>query len=87
MDSDDPSVIQNTTQSHQIALKFKNGTQSLDRVIDKIVKHCQTNKLSTKSISISLVNLKTNERVGYQNEVGRYPASVVGSPAYMGQMG
>ena len=77
MDSDDLSVIQTTTQSHQIALKFKNGTQSLDRVIDKIVKHCKENKLSTESLSISLVNLKTNERIGYQNDVGRYPASVV----------
>jgi Beta-lactamase enzyme family len=77
MDSDDLPIIQNTTQSHQIALKFKNNTQSLNRVIDKIVKYCQTNKFSTESLSISLVNLKTNERIGYKNDVGRYPASVV----------
>jgi hypothetical protein len=77
MDSDDLPTIQNTTQSHQIALKFKSGTQILDRVVGKIVKHCKTNKLSTESLSISLVNIKTNERVGYQNELGRYPASVV----------
>jgi hypothetical protein len=77
MDSDDLSTIQNTTQSHQIALKFKNGTQSLDRVIDKIVKHCKINKFSTESLSISLINVKSNERVGYQNDIGRYPASVV----------
>ena len=77
MDSDDLSTIQNTTQSHQIALKFKNGTKSLDRVINKIVKHCKTNNFSTESLSISLIDIKTNERVGYQNELSRYPASVV----------
>ena len=77
MDSDDLPTTQNTIQSHQIALKFKSGTQSLDRVIGKIVKHCKTNKLSTESLSISLVNIKTNERTGYQNDLGRYPASVV----------
>jgi Beta-lactamase enzyme family len=77
MDSDDMATVQNTTQPHRIALKFKDNTQSLDRVIGKIVKHCQTNNLSTESLSISLVNLKTNERIGYKNDVGRYPASVV----------
>ena len=77
IDSDDTVTIQNTTQPHRIALKFKNNTQNLDRVIDKIVKHCKINKLSTESLSISLVNLKTNQRIGYKNDVGRYPASVV----------
>jgi hypothetical protein len=77
MDSDGMATVPNTSQTHQIALKFKNSTQDLERVIDKIVEHCQTNKFSTESLSISLVNVKTNERIGYQNDVSRYPASVV----------
>ncbi len=68
---------QPTKQTHKIALIFKNSNHSLDRAIDKITKHCKTNGLSTGSLSISLVNLKTGERSGYQNELERYPASVV----------
>jgi hypothetical protein len=77
MDSDGMATIQNTSQTHKIARKFKVSTQSLERVIDKIVEHCKTNKFSIESLSISLVNVKTNERIGYQNDIGRYPASVV----------
>jgi hypothetical protein len=77
MDADDSPIIQNTTQSHQIALRFKPSDRTLDRVIDRIVQHCKENKFSTESLSISLVDLKTNERVGYHNSTERYPASVV----------
>jgi hypothetical protein len=77
MDSEGMATVPNTSQTHQIALKFKNSVQGLERVIDKIVEHCKTNKFSTESLSISLVNVKTNERIGYQNDVSRYPASVV----------
>jgi hypothetical protein len=77
MSSDGQPAIQNTKQTHKIALTFRNNTQNLDRAIDKIIKHCLKNHLSTNSLSISLVNLKTNERSGYQNELRRYPASVV----------
>ena len=77
MDSDGQSAIQNTKQTHKIALIFRTNTQNLDRAIDKVVKHCQKNHLSTDSLSISLVNLKTGERIGYQNDLKRYPASVV----------
>jgi hypothetical protein len=70
--------IQLTKRTHQkIALKSKDSNRSLDQVIDKITNHCKTNRLSTDSLSISLVNLKTNERSGYQNKIERYPASVV----------
>jgi hypothetical protein len=71
------TTIQPTKQTHQIALTFKNSNRSLDRVIDKINKHCKKNGLSTDSLSISLVNIKTDERSGYQNKLERYPASVV----------
>jgi hypothetical protein len=69
--------IQPTKQTHQIALTFKNSNRSLDRAIDKITNHCKVNHLSTDSLSISLVNLKTGERSGHQNKIERYPASVV----------
>jgi uncharacterized protein YajQ (UPF0234 family) len=75
--SDVQTKIQSTKRTHQIALTFKNSNHSLDRVIDKITNHCKKNGLSTDSLSISLVNLKTGERVGYQNDLRRYPASVV----------
>ena len=77
MDSDGQLTIQPTKQTHKIALTFKNSNHSLDRTIDKITKHCKKNGLSTDSLSISLVNLKTDERSGYQNKLERYPASVV----------
>jgi hypothetical protein len=69
--------IQPTEQTHQIALTFKNSNRSLDRAIDKITEHCKRNGLSTDSLSISLVNLKTGELAGYRNKIERYPASVV----------
>jgi hypothetical protein len=77
MDSDDSPVFQNTKQPHQITLAFKDAAPNLDQVVLKIVEHCKTKKLSTESLSISLINLKTNERIGYQNNTSRYPASVV----------
>jgi Beta-lactamase enzyme family len=69
--------IQPTEQTHQIALTFKNTNGSLDRAINKITEHCKRNGLSTDSLSISLVNLKTGELAGYRNKIERYPASVV----------
>lgn len=75
--SDAQPAIGSVKQTHQIALKFKNNTKNLDRAIDKITNHCKQNGLSTDSLSISLVNLKTGERTGYQNDLRRYPASVV----------
>jgi Beta-lactamase enzyme family len=77
MDSDDAPIFQNSKQPHQITLAFKSGDKNLEQVIHKIIKHCKDSKLSTESLSISLVDLKTNERFGYQNTVSRYPASVV----------
>jgi uncharacterized protein YajQ (UPF0234 family) len=75
--SDVQTKIQPNKRTHQIALTFKNSNHSLDRAIDKITNHCKKNGLPTDSLSISLVNLKTGERVGYQNDLRRYPASVV----------
>lgn len=75
--SDVQPAIQRTSKTHQIALKFNNSNRNLDRVIEKTIKHCQDNQLLTSSLSISLVNLKTGERTGYQNDLKRYPASVV----------
>ncbi len=77
MDSDGLTSIQPNKQTHQIALTFKNSNHSLDRAIDKIIKHCKKDNFSTDSLSISLVNLKTGELAGYQNDLKRYPASVV----------
>jgi hypothetical protein len=77
MDSNDSPIFQSNNQPLQINLAFKDSSPNLDQVIYKIIKHFKINKLSTEALSISLINLKTNERIGYQNNIGRYPASVV----------
>lgn len=75
--SDAQPAIGSVKQTHQTALKFKNNTQNLGRIIDMITNHCKQNSLSIDSLSISLLNRKTGERSGYQNKLERYPASVV----------
>jgi hypothetical protein len=77
MDSNDSPIFQSNNQPLQINLAFKDSSPNLDQVIYKIIKHFKINKLSTEALSISLINLKTNERIGYRNNIGRYPASVV----------
>ncbi len=46
-------------------------------VVDKIKAYSIKNKLPIESLSITIIDTKTGEIAGYQNDIERYPASVV----------
>ncbi len=49
----------------------------LDPVVNNIKEYSKKNKLPIESLSITIIDTKTGEIAGYQNDVDRYPASVV----------
>lgn len=49
---------------------------TLQRVVDEIVKLTEKEGLPTQSLSVSLIDLKTNTIAGYRDQTLRYPASV-----------
>jgi beta-lactamase class A len=53
------------------------SSQSLQVVINSVVKHCQTQKLPVNTLSVTLIDLQTGAMADYQGNVYRYPASVV----------
>ena len=52
-------------------------SKKLQSIVDKIVSYTKKNKFPTQRLSITIINLKTSEYAGYQQEILRYPASVV----------
>ncbi|MGF1673611.1 MAG: serine hydrolase [Rivularia sp. (in: cyanobacteria)] len=52
-------------------------SQELKTIVDRVVSSVKDKNFSTKPLSITLINLKTREYAGYQQETFRYPASVV----------
>jgi hypothetical protein len=71
------SITKNTLSRHKIATRFSNEDRRLKKVVDRVIEHCKNNNFPTESLSITLVNTKTNQYKGYQNSTERYPASVV----------
>jgi beta-lactamase class A len=53
------------------------NSQDLQKIVDQVVNIASNKSLPTTSLSITLIDLKTNEEASYQQEELRYPASVV----------
>lgn len=56
--------------------KFRQS-QQLQRIVDEVVGIATDNGLPTPPLSITLIDMKTGEVAGYQQQQLRYPASVV----------
>jgi hypothetical protein len=70
-----PSIPANTNVSNvQFAA---NSSLELQRIVERIKKHCQSKKLPIESLSISLLDRKTGKHSGDINTTYQYPASVV----------
>jgi hypothetical protein len=67
----------NTQSQHKIATSFNNKNGRLNKIISRVIEHCKNENFPTDSLSITLVDTKTNQYKGYQNSTERYPASVV----------
>jgi beta-lactamase class A len=53
------------------------NSEDLQKIVDQVVNIASNKSLPTTSLSITLIDLKTNEEASYQQEELRYPASVV----------
>jgi beta-lactamase class A len=53
------------------------NNQRLNQIIENVIVLCKNSQLPTSKISITLIDLNSSLRVGYQNDQLRYPASVV----------
>ncbi|MFB2917679.1 MULTISPECIES: serine hydrolase [Aerosakkonema] len=52
-------------------------SQDLQAIVDELVNMADEKNLPTDSLSITLINVKTGEIAGYQQQELRYPASVI----------
>lgn len=55
----------------------QNNSEQLDKIVESIILLCQKSGLSTENLSITLLDVNTGVKAGYQYEKLRYPASVV----------
>lgn len=67
--------------SQEIAYKFIdypnfNSSKELQSIIDEVITLAQKKDLSTKEISITLIDINKGEVAGYQENILRFPASV-----------
>lgn len=78
-----PSILSSDALStkkleYNVQQKFQlKNSQNLQKIIDRVVNIASNKNLPTSSLSITLIDLKTNEEASYQQEELRYPASVV----------
>ncbi|ARV60393.1 hypothetical protein BZZ01_18730 [Nostocales cyanobacterium HT-58-2] len=68
----DSEVVYNLTKPP----KFKHS-QQLQTIVNDVVELAAAQNLPKMPLSITLIDAKTNETAGYQQETPRYPASVV----------
>lgn len=52
-------------------------SQELQAIVDSTVQLVSSKGFKTEPLSITLIDLKTNQVAGFQNQIPRYPASVV----------
>ncbi len=52
-------------------------SEQLQNIVDEVVDLAKEQKFATQPLSITLIDIKTGETAGYQQEKLRYPASVV----------
>jgi beta-lactamase class A/cell division protein FtsL len=52
-------------------------SQQLQEIVDEMVQTIQARRISPQELSIALINVKTGETAGYQQQLLKYPASVV----------
>ncbi|MGB7375104.1 MAG: serine hydrolase [Rivularia sp. (in: cyanobacteria)] len=69
---DDSELTYNIKTSPQFTKNAK-----LQTIIDEVVTSVKDKQFSTEPLSITLINLKTSNYAGYQQDKFRYPASVV----------
>jgi beta-lactamase class A len=56
---------------------FNQDDKKLKKIVDRLVKYARDNQLPVDSLSISLIDLNNKTTSFYQEEIPRYPASVV----------
>jgi beta-lactamase class A len=86
-----PNPSQVTTASPSSAPTMSNGSiayrvigatsfkpsDKLQKIVDRIVTYSSSNKLPVSALSVTLIDVNTGEKAGYNSSIGRYPASVV----------
>ncbi|NMG58156.1 hypothetical protein E1H12_06365 [Geitlerinema sp. P-1104] len=66
-----PQAIYNVTSSPQFS-----SSSELDRIVEELVNLAASRGLSTRSLSIHLIDLNRRTEASYQSDVFRYPASI-----------
>lgn len=69
---ENPELVYNVTTPPN----FKQS-EKLQAIVDELVSLASEKELPTKQLSITLIDTKTGEIAGYQQDILRYPASVV----------
>ncbi|AFY53301.1 hypothetical protein Riv7116_0712 [Rivularia sp. PCC 7116] len=75
------SQISEETKSSELAYNITSSpkftkSDKLQSIVNEAINSIKNKKLPTKSLSITLIDIKANEYAGYQQEKLRYPASV-----------
>jgi hypothetical protein len=68
------TIIQTATAKSTQKIQTSPQLQS---IVDEVVVKVTTTKLAKESLSISVIDLTTGDRAGYQDDQQRYPASIV----------
>ena len=66
-----PQAIYNVTSSPEFS-----SSSELDRIVEELVNLAASRGLSTRSLSIHLIDLNNRTEASYQSDVFRYPASI-----------